>query len=141
MREGHEIIASRVGQRLKDLRGPLTQAEFAARLGVTQTQYHRYESGKRLAPDRLLEAVAGLAGLTPEQVAWGDALPAPPAAQLPPGDPLGQAVAHLVALLDRQSLEDLYFFLKHKAEDMSARQRRQTKQAQAALETLRKAVM
>jgi transcriptional regulator with XRE-family HTH domain len=143
MREAHEIIASRVGQRLKDLRAGLTQAEFSARLGVTQTQYHRYESGKRLAPDRLLQAVAELMGLTPEQVIWGDQLPPPAPAppQLSPPDPLGQAVTHLVTLLDRQSLEDLYYFLKRKAEDMAARQRKETKQALAALETLRKAAM
>jgi transcriptional regulator with XRE-family HTH domain len=141
MREAHEIIASRVGQRLRELRAGLTQAEFAARLGVTQTQYHRYETGKRLAPDRLLQAVAQLKGLSADEVAWGQAPPAAAVAPPSPGDSLGQAVAHLVSLLDRQSLEDLYYFLKRKAQDQAARQRRESKQAQAALETLRKAAM
>ncbi|CAO0821682.1 hypothetical protein DFAR_2550016 [Desulfarculales bacterium] len=40
-----------MGERLKQLRDGLTQAEFAQRLGLSQAQYNRYETGKRLLPD------------------------------------------------------------------------------------------
>lgn len=132
-----------MGERLKSLRGSQTQAEFAQRLGLSQVQYNRYETGKRLAPDRVLEAVAQRCGLTPQEVVWGRqrpaplaALPAPPPA--PEADPLGAAVTRLVALLDAQSLEDLYFFLKQKTEALARSRRQEVSQAQEDLELLKR---
>ena len=60
------------GRRLKMLRGEHRQNEFAARLGLNQAQYNRYELGKRLAPDTVIQKVADACGLRPEQVIWGE---------------------------------------------------------------------
>lgn len=139
MREAHEIIAGRVGQRLKQLRAGQTQAEFAARLGVSLAQYNRYETGKRLAPDWLLLEAAVMAGLSAEELVWGEAPPAPAGQAPAAGNELSQAVTRLLGLLDRQSLEDLYYFLKRKTEDVTRRQRQEAHQAQADLEAIRKA--
>ncbi len=127
------MIALRVGERFKTLRGLRTQTEFAASLGLSQAQYNRYETGKRLAPDRVLERVAQECGLRPEEVVWG---PAPEAA--PDPDETGAAVATLVRLLDPESLADLYFFLKRKTEDLTQRRRLEARQAHSALEVLRR---
>ncbi len=141
MREAHEIIAGRVGQRLRQLRAGQTQAEFAASLGVSLAQYNRYETGKRLAPDWLLVEAAVLAGLSAEELVWGEAPPASANAPADSGGELSQAVTRLLSLLDRQSLEDLYFFLKRKTEDVTRRQRQEARQAQADLEAIRKAAL
>lgn len=127
------MIALRVGERLKTLRGLRTQAEFAAALGLNQVQYNRYETGKRLAPDRVLERVGQECGLRPEEVVWG---PAAEAGLAP--DETGEAVAALVRLLDPESLTDLYFFLKRKTEDLALRRQLEAKQAHSALEVLRR---
>jgi transcriptional regulator with XRE-family HTH domain len=142
IREAHSIIALQVGERLKSLRGSQTQAEFALRLGLSQVQYNRYETGKRLAPDRVLEAVAQRCGLTPQEVIWGRRRPAPVAPVSPPSavpdDPTGAAVARLVALLDEQSLEDLYFFLRQKTEALARSRRQEDSRAQEDLELLKR---
>lgn len=130
------MIALKVGLRLKELRGGQTQAEFAQGLGLSQAQYNRYETGKRLLPDRLIVAVAARYGIAPEQVVWG---PAPTPAPAPPAQPeVGQAVTSLLALLDSESLEDLYFFLKRKTEDLAKRHHVEARQAQEALEILKR---
>lgn len=131
------MIALRVGERLKELRGGQTQADFAQRLGLSQAQYNRYETGKRLAPDRIIEAVAQRCGLTPQEVVWGSRpAPTPPAPQ--PAGEVGQAVASLLALLDQESLEDLYYFLKRKTEELAKRRHLEVRQAQEALEILKR---
>lgn len=131
MRETHHIIAARVGRRLKELRGGRTQKEFAGLLGLSQAQYNRYETGKRLAPDRVLGQVAELAGLVPEQVVWGgDALGAS-------AENTAREIAALVALLDDQAREDLYFFLKNKAETLARQRRAEARRALKAIEGLR----
>lgn len=135
MGEAHEMIALRVGERLKHLRGGRTQSEFAEVLGIGQVQYNRYETGKRLAPDRVLERVAQDSGITPEEVVWGPS-PRPAAAAAEGGEPadVGAAVASLVRLLDQESLTDLYFFLQRKTEDLNRRRHQEVRQA---LEVLR----
>jgi transcriptional regulator with XRE-family HTH domain len=134
MRESHRIIAARVGARLKALRGNRTQAEYAASLGLSQAQYNRYETGKRLAPDAVLTRAAQMAGITPEELLWGSL----PAAEGTPD--YARAVAELAALLDAESQEDLYYFLKHKVDDLARRRRRGVRRARAALESLRRKV-
>lgn len=137
MREHHGLIAAWVGERLRGLRGTATQAEFAAGLGLDQAQYNRYETGRRLAPDWVIEAAAKGAGLGVRDALWG---PAGPGGGAAGGEPaLAEAVAGLLGLLDREGLEDLYFFLKSKTEDLARRRRQETKQAIAALEVLRRA--
>lgn len=133
MREHHGLIAAWVGERLRVLRGGQTQAEFAAGLSMDQAQYNRYETGKRLAPDWVIEAAAQAQGLTPAQALWGRE--GEPPAGADPG--LAKAVAELLDLLDDEALEDLFFFLKNKTEDLARRRRKQLREAQAALETLR----
>jgi len=130
------MIATWVGERLKTLRGGQTQAEFAQRLGLSQAQYNRYETGKRLMPDRVLQAVAQNCGLTPEQVVWGQAPAAQPATPAPPE--AQEALARLLSLLDQESLDDLYFFLKRKTEDLARRRHLEARQAQEALEILKR---
>lgn len=133
------MIALRVGERLKELRGGQTQADFAQRLGLSQAQYNRYETGKRLAPDRIIEAVAQRCGLTPQEVVWGPRpAPAPASATPTPPGEAGQAVASLLALLDQESLEDLYYFLKRKTEELAKRRHLEVRQAQQALEILKR---
>ncbi len=131
MRETHHTIAARVGQRLKELRGGRTQKEFAGLLGLSQAQYNRYETGKRLAPDRLLAQVADMAGLTPEQVVWGGEASGPSA------EDLARDIAALVALLDEQAREDLYFFLKNKAQTLARQRRAEARRALEAIEGLK----
>lgn len=126
MRETHEIIALRVGFRLKQLRGLRTQSQFAAELGLSQAQYNRYETGKRLAPDRVLEIAAQVCGISPEQLIWETGT-----AHV---DDLGAQVTTLVDMLTGQDVEDLYFFLKNKVEQATKRQK---SQASRALEVLR----
>lgn len=129
------MIALKVGERLKQLRAGQTQADFAQRLGLSQAQYNRYETGKRLAPDRVIEAVAQLCGLTPQEVVWGT----PPASTAPAvSSDAGQAVASLLTLLDQESLEDLYYFLKRKTEELAKRRHLEVRQAQEALEIIKR---
>lgn len=134
MREAHTIIAARIGRRLRELRGQTTQKEFAAALGVSQAQYNRYETGKRLAPDRVLTKVAQTCGLEPEQVAWGQDL----AVGAPPQAELAREIAALVELLDPEAREDLYYFLKNKAQTVAKERRAQAKRALSAVEGIRK---
>lgn len=126
-----------MGERLKELRGGQTQADFAQRLGLSQAQYNRYETGKRLAPDRIIEAVAQRCALTPQEVVWGSRPASAPPTPAPAGE-VGQAVASLLALLDQESLEDLYYFLKRKTEEMAKRRHLEVRQAQQALEILKR---
>ena len=133
MREPHGIVAAHMGQRLKSLRGKLTQAEFADRLELSQAQYNRYETGKRLASDKVILRVSEVLGLDADHVVWGEKTPYQ--AEETSGSPdFVQAIADLVRLLDDESLEDLYYFLKSKTQDLSRRQRQVAKQAQSALE-------
>ncbi len=131
MRESHKIIATRVGARLKRLRGSMTQAEFASLLGIRQSQYSRYETGERLAPDSLLERAARLEGITPQELLWG---PEPPLREqaLDPA----RAIAQLVRLMDDEDREDLYHYLKLKLGDLGQRRRRILKEAEDALGAL-----
>jgi transcriptional regulator with XRE-family HTH domain len=132
------MIALKVGERLKALRGGQTQAEFAQRLGLSQAQYNRYETGKRLAPDRVLLDVAERCGIAPQEVVWGQPPASAPAPIAPASSEVSQAVAHLLSLLDPESLEDLYFFLKRKTEDLAKRRHLEARQAQEALEILKR---
>jgi len=130
MRETHEIIGAHVGRRLKHMRGPRTQAQFAAELGLSQAQYNRYETGKRLAPDRVLEQVAEICGVSARQVIWGDE-------DVAQADDLARQVALLVEMLEGDDLEDLYWFLKNKIDQLAKRRKDQARQAKQALEELR----
>ena len=47
--------------------GPVTQAELAARLGISQSAYAQQESSERLRKSSL-ERIAAALGITPEQL-------------------------------------------------------------------------
>lgn len=134
MRATHALIAARLGLRMKELRGQRTQEELAALLGLSQAQYNRYETGKVLAPDPVLERLGKVCGLDPEELVWGGGTAAMPGAD---GDPSAE-LAVLVRLLDPESREDLYFFLKNKVAELTRRRRREAAQAAETLERLRK---
>ena len=138
MREHHGLIAAWVGERLRLLRAAQTQAEFAAGLGMDQAQYNRYETGKRLAPDWVIEAAAQGQGLSPVQALWGREEHGGPGRDQDPA--LARAVAELLDLLDDEALEDLFYFLKNKTENLARRRRKEVREAQAALEFLRRRV-
>jgi SOS-response transcriptional repressor LexA len=57
------LVAEAVGRHLRRVRGGLSQAEFARLLGLRQQQYSRYESGRRIPPDDVLERAARYANL------------------------------------------------------------------------------
>lgn len=133
MREHHGLIAAWVGERLRVLRGGSTQAEFAARLGLDQAQYNRYETGKRLAPDWVIEAAAADQGLAAAEALWGRGADQP----ADPDHAVTKALTHLLGLLDPEALDDLFFFLKAKTEDLARRRRQEARETQAALDTLR----
>ncbi len=134
MRESHHIIARRVGLRLKELRGSMTQTEFAAELGIGQATYNRYETGKRLAPDWVLQEVGERCGLSPAEVAFGSLGSVVDEAELV------QEVARLAALLDGQGLEDLYLYLEAKVEALLAQRKKQNRAIRGALTRLRRRV-
>ena len=50
--------SSGIAQRIRFLRGALSQATFAHRLGISQTDVSRYESSNRTPPMTLLTAIA-----------------------------------------------------------------------------------
>jgi transcriptional regulator with XRE-family HTH domain len=51
-----------VPERLRTLRGALSQAAFAKRLGMKAPQWNRYEKGQRLPDPKVLERVEALTG-------------------------------------------------------------------------------
>jgi transcriptional regulator with XRE-family HTH domain len=55
------IVGRIVGQIFKDIRGEMTQAEFAKILRIPQGQYNRYETGKRIPSDEVLDRIMRLA--------------------------------------------------------------------------------
>ncbi|MDA8059204.1 MAG: helix-turn-helix domain-containing protein [Leptospirillum sp.] len=50
--------SSGIAQRIRFLRGALSQAAFANRLGISQTDISRYESSSRIPPMSLLISIA-----------------------------------------------------------------------------------
>jgi transcriptional regulator with XRE-family HTH domain len=52
------FFVSTFSDKLKKLRGSLTQAEFARRVGLAQNSYHRYESGERIPDIDVLSKLA-----------------------------------------------------------------------------------
>lgn len=50
--------------RLKSLRGDMTQAKFAKKLGLAQNSYHRYEAGERVPGIKVLSKMASRLGVS-----------------------------------------------------------------------------
>lgn len=55
-------VAQDVGGRIRYLRGSLSQAEFAAKLGITRAALANYELGRSLAPDHVLDKIREVTG-------------------------------------------------------------------------------
>jgi transcriptional regulator with XRE-family HTH domain len=53
-----EYLYAPIGRRLKELRGRFTQGEFSSLIGIPQSQYSRYETGKVMPPKAVLERIS-----------------------------------------------------------------------------------
>lgn len=62
---------SSIGQRLKELRGKLSQDEFSKKIGVNLRTYQRYESEGGKIPPRLLSKIAKQCGTTSDWILTG----------------------------------------------------------------------
>ena len=60
-----------IGQRIRRLRGPLSQKEFAAKLGISFRTYQNYEAGKRMPHARVLNEMARMLSLPVEWILTG----------------------------------------------------------------------
>lgn len=59
MKSGNEF-SRQLGERLKTLRGPISQAEIAKQLGMKQPQWARYESGTSAPSAEILMKICAL---------------------------------------------------------------------------------
>jgi transcriptional regulator with XRE-family HTH domain len=60
-----------IGNRLKKMRGPLSQKEFAKRIGVSLPAYQRYEAGERMLKDEALYRIAAICKMPIEWILSG----------------------------------------------------------------------
>lgn len=60
-----ELDPVAIGQRLREVRGEISQIEFARRTGVTQTTITNYETGKRVPDVAFLVVIMKLFGTDP----------------------------------------------------------------------------
>jgi len=58
--------------RLRELRGTLSQEEFSKKIGVSLRAYQRYESGERVPPPHILSKIAALLDTTIDWIITGD---------------------------------------------------------------------
>lgn len=63
--------AKAVGQRIRQLRGDLTQAEFAERIGITQAMIWNYENGMQMPKANALFRIAQYSGTSIEWLLTG----------------------------------------------------------------------
>lgn len=64
-----------VGDRIKHLRGPDTQPEFAKKLGLTVRSYQRYEAGERMPKRDLLDKIAAMRNIPVDFILYGGPRP------------------------------------------------------------------
>jgi transcriptional regulator with XRE-family HTH domain len=62
-----------IGNRIKHLRGPDTQLDFAKKLGMTLRSYQRYESGERMPKGDVAQRIASFRGLPVDFLLHGEA--------------------------------------------------------------------
>ena len=62
---------SPVGNRLKLLRGGLSQKQFSAKLGISLTSYQRYEHGERLPPFDVLSKISTICDVSLDWIIKG----------------------------------------------------------------------
>jgi transcriptional regulator with XRE-family HTH domain len=68
-----------LGFRLKNLRGKLTQKEFAKAIGISERAYQRYESGERLPSMEVLLTICSYVEVTIDELRKDIRFPLPPA--------------------------------------------------------------
>ena len=62
-----------VGQRIRELRGDVTQEDFARSLGISQAQLSKYELGQSALPLGALVKLAQKSGRTTDWILTGEA--------------------------------------------------------------------
>jgi len=60
-----------IGKRLKQLRGPLSQREFAKKIGISYRAYQNYEVGKRIPHVHVLSKIAEIFNTTTDWILTG----------------------------------------------------------------------
>ncbi len=71
----HRIDLVAIGRRIRQLRGfEQTQAEFAKKLGIGQTQLSKYERGENVPTLELLARLKALYGKSLDWIVYGDAV-------------------------------------------------------------------
>ncbi len=69
----HRIDLVAIGRRIRQLRGfDQTQAEFAKKLGIGQTQLSKYERGENVPTLELLARLKALYGKSLDWIVYGD---------------------------------------------------------------------
>ncbi|MEI6125195.1 MAG: helix-turn-helix domain-containing protein [Pseudomonadota bacterium] len=63
-----------IGERLKKMRGEMSQASFAKMLGVKAPQYNRYETGKIKPPRKLLEQISEVKKISIDWILTGESI-------------------------------------------------------------------
>ncbi len=62
-----------IGNRIKKLRGDVSQKEFAKKIGVSFAAYQNYEYGKRIPPAHILSKIADTCGMNVDWILSGTA--------------------------------------------------------------------
>lgn len=66
------MIVLTIGQRIRQLRGEMTQEEAAKRIGVTKTALSMYENDERVPRDEIKKRIAALFGQTVGSLFYGE---------------------------------------------------------------------
>jgi transcriptional regulator with XRE-family HTH domain len=98
-----ENLAPELGRRIADLRAKRawTQADLAARLGVSRTAVSHAEAGLSIPGERTVALLAGLFGMEPHELVAGTDYPSAKAERLPVVVARHTEVEHELALLER----------------------------------------
>lgn len=62
----------KIAEKLIELRGNLTQSYIAEQIGIKQSTYAMYESGKRVPSDQRKIIIAKYYGLTVQEIFYSD---------------------------------------------------------------------
>ena len=100
-----ENLAPELGRRIADLRAKRawTQADLAARLGVSRTAVSHAEAGLSIPGERTVALLAGLFGMEPHELVAGTDYPSAKAERLPVVVARHTEVEHELALLERDA--------------------------------------
>jgi|GEM_PF-713580 transcriptional regulator with XRE-family HTH domain len=66
----HETFPG-LADRIKEVRGPLSQEKFGQLLGISKAQVSKYESGKAFPLSETIDKIASLGNKTREWLLWG----------------------------------------------------------------------